>query len=638
MKKIFSYLCLLLSFILAIAALFFSAHKHLLRSDVCLTLALTFAILGFFFLLKSKLLNFNHILSLLLCYLPFAALYSLAMIRGNIKGSALYGTLPIFQVLGTAALIIPTIILLFLLIKNITIQQTYTFIKEHLGIILVCLIFTIFSLDTLHPLPLWDAIFYFSSPNLTINNWNLTLERENIFRMATHQSYAATIFYMIGAYLTPQMPAGLRIINILLTLSSIIFFYSIIIKLTKKYATSRATCAILTSLYAFNPLVLGTVYTFSLDFFLMVFAVWAISALLYRNWILLLFSLLVLTFSKENGITIAAGIGIGWFLSHVLAHLSIRTIFASFIDSYKIFLSFFLVAVVWGVLFIWLPRWTTADHIPFNFNNLTLKLKELYILNFSYLYVVLVILFLIKWIFTKKSEDWRTFVPIIFGYVFFVGSHLYTDTHTHARYMQPHIPFLVSFAIIAICEFFRNTKLLRLFSILFATLFFTQSFRTIDPLTRATFKNINVGSRTLITTAHNNLLVCDSIAYNREGMYLAQAFNKLLSDINYTKNKVILSYGSWSNMFSFITLAQGLVYKKSGILSYQKNKRSTLLNYGWMKSLADLSKYQQFKKIYLIYLPTVESFNLPDEVLQLETVDEGSSSYQGWQINWLRLK
>ena len=174
-----------------------------------------------------------------------------------------------------------------------------------------------------------------------------------------------------------------------------------------------------TAAFIFNPLILGIIYEINLDLPSVCFYIWVLYALMYHKKILLLCSSLFLVFSKETGILLLFGIAVGWGLSW----------FIPLIKSYKekTFRELLKeVPFTTCALFITVPvlmllsmKFTSIwrqdslsgqsqsaqgmETFAFIIENTVIKLKELVVLNFSWILILTGIVCLLVIILQKKK-------------------------------------------------------------------------------------------------------------------------------------------------------------------------------------------------------------------------------------------
>ena len=189
----------------------------------------------------------------------------------------------------------------------------------------------------------------------------------------------------------------LRCINLFLVISSLFFLSAIY----KKILPTKSRCfqAMAVAAFVFNPLILGIIYEINLDLPSVCFYIWVLYALMYHKNILLLCSSLFLAFSKETGILLLFGIAVGWGLSWfipLIKNYKQRTFRELLREVPLATCALFVIAPILMLLSMKFTSIWRQDSLngqsqsaqgmetfAFNIENTIIKLKELFILNFS---------------------------------------------------------------------------------------------------------------------------------------------------------------------------------------------------------------------------------------------------------------
>lgn len=667
----------LLSFLTITASFFYGITYHNRRSIFCFSVAFIFSLIGF--LLTMKLSNDKKKViyqQLFPVYLLFSSFWILSMFsKESVK------TYQVNNYIGLGSLLIPLICLtlFFILQKNV---KYYFYIPiKYFELTILVVFFIALSIPTFTSWTRLDTNTYYTYL-LDGKAWNLSFDTISLFKLGGHQCYGYSLWGLIGVYLTPQSPVGIRIINVLLASISIICFYAILKKL--KLTSSRPIIILLTAAFALNPLILGTIYEINLDLPSTCFYIWAVCFLLYKKNILFLFSTLFLVFSKETGILLLAGIGIGWFISHIYSlYRKYQGSFFKFID-WKVIgifaapLIILLATIKMGLLWrqdkssLGISTSNTMDRIGTDAPNTLIKLKEIFILNFSWIITGVIILtfcIYIVQIFRKKRKfQWnflfdasRGYLLIIISWIFIVAFQFIYITYCHIRYIMPCIIGMIIILAMLVCKAF--SKQVQVFSItVIVCLLFIENFYTLDPISKYVCNTINIGDTKIYTTrtyvrssqniaqtaeTHPELIpyleMTQSALYNRQFMYFEDAFEKFLKTIQYDENTFIavapiydkVADMTWISLFGK-WYTHNLYYNPA---TYQvvEDTSMDLLNLSIITAPNEI-EFDKYTHVYLISFPYNELFDEETYLKQFDFTNTFSIKEKLWRIDVYQLK
>ena len=697
------------SFFIAVICLFvaiyLSLDEHPLRSGIFYILALLSSFLGLLISMRFGKLDSNRSLQLFICYLPFAALWLVAFFSPLTSyDSLLFGKLPIYVLLSFVCLVLPIVLLGYQVMKSHIIGKTFRAIKYHWAIVVVLLIYVLLSIETLSSWAVCNSWEYLHNLQKALP-WNFSTEIIEPFRLCNHQSYAATLWYMVGGYITPQDPAGMRIINILLMASSIACFYAIVLQIVPEQKGKTIISAVLSCLYAFNPMVLGMVFEVNLDIIQIAFVLWLITAFLYNKNALFVFSVFHVVLSKETGVVVLAGFGIGWLLAVLVKTLRAKDklLFKQTITQRGTSIcGLFLGIALPALLYLLTPKWATNSALvdpvinvfELNIPNMFTVIKELYILNFAWVSVLIILAALVLIILSRPKAlkrckdmqhqglgkqvnsssglddirkgyikwDLEKVLPLVGFYVSFLLFILGYFTHPSPRYIGLHIPcftILLVFSLLLVARY-RIKAILSVASAL-TIILLVQNFLTIDPVTLATFKKIDIGKTEIITPRTfvqvGNRIETDSnivssaeltsIAYyNRQHSYFGTTFETFLADIGYNSKTMILvdpTYGisyTYLQFFGKFDSSDGIYYydPKTGDVYQGGGPERLNLKVVPQDSPVKLSDYVGFDRVYYISLPYKEGFSRNIPIQNIRILDSGTVEYRLWEFNYYRIK
>lgn len=549
------------------------------------------------------------------------------------------------------------------------------FIKNY-GITVLIVVFYIFlNLDIFSAWNWTDSLTYARSIESGAGTWNFSLNYLQTFRLGSHVSYAYTLLLYIGHYIFPNRLVGVHIVNLIMAALSIFAFTAILHKLYPKM--NIIIKALLTACLTFSPLFFGLSYTINIDFALFCFFIWFVWTDCYDYKIFKYISIMLVCFSKEFGICL------------VLGYLLIRYIFKYLIlkeDKIKIteFIKneiFCLVGpLMWLTQVIFLSDgWSSIiknstekrvvkGHVITNkFLNtihidndyIVLKLKELFIMNFSWIIIVVAVVFVVFVVFKKaanfkyKFERINSYELAMFvTWIIFIIINCIFFTYLHYRYLQLHIFFYMMLLAFIMERFDIFDVIKSVILVLICACFFIECYSTIDPLTLASFKNINIGSGTIITTRNiscgkvckidpnaadvKNSLFLDGTTYNRQMLGLQTVIEKALTEIGFNGKQLIMvepTYKTEENTIYNLVgyLGYGNYYWNQKSHHITSNKKDTAIDFYYQ--LASIDKLpSKYDSMYFIDLPFDRKF---DDISYLSKYNIESAKtirYGAWSI------
>lgn len=680
-------LCYLLACAAIICSIVLGGTEHPLRSDVMLVVALSLLIAGFCFFMREHRENASKLFQIELCYLPFALLWLLSIGSPYASKDAI-----LIIVLGLVALVVPATVVLVSLLRLATWQGFTKTVKRHAGILIVIVVYIALSLEVLPQVALFDSYEYFSEV-MNALTWSFNFHAIDIFKFCTHQSYGVAPWYMIGGYLTPMDPAGLRIINIMLSCSAIVCFYAIVLKFAVFKDRAFSLSALSTALFAFNPLILGAVFEINLDILKVVFYTWLIASYLYRKDILFAFSALSITFSTESGLVLLFGFGVGWLVGWLIeAHRKSLNFVVVIHQNMNTLISMIGSGIAFVVLFLSSPRWGAGSAeadvtmqaglnvFYFNVDNIVAIFKEMYLLNFSWLLLAVIGIAVIVWLLrTSKFSEFRTLsrarhtgsgrrvplsitdiAPIVGSYIALTGFLLLFVMYHNSRYVSWHVVGLTLLAIYALAYIANRKKTVFVgCSCVLAVLMLVQSFFTIDPVTLKSFKNFSTGQSTVVTTRifylskegltkDPYLVSARELAgpYNRQYSYVGTTLESLLEDIDYDSNTMVLIDPVYEKWATYVLLfgkrsadADEYYYDPaSNRILQMAGPEAFNMKVVDEDAQIDLQEYSEYSRVFFVSMPYRAEFEACQPISGLPILDSGTSEYRLWEMDYYRLK
>lgn len=170
-----------------------------------------------------------------------------------------------------------------------------------------------------------------------------------------------------------------------------------------------------------------------------------------------------------------------------------------------------------------------------------LRLKNIFILNFQWMYWIFILGMLFYSIYRKGKLYQNSYVVSMLITIFgFVGVHCFYITYTHPRYYQPII-LLVGFVGAIMALAYKN-KIITYVMLVITILSFGQNFIGLDKVSENVYATVDIGDGELISTnyAKKELSYSDANVYNLEYTYLKEILREFMEDIEPTEKTMIL--------------------------------------------------------------------------------------------------
>lgn len=554
-KKKYIYFFSVLTMIIG----FFLGIKHVcLVPDVLMIIGFLTSFFGFLLINNKKV----HV-RILPIYLFLSLFWDLSFFR---RFKDLVGIYKVNALVGVVTLNIPLIICLISTIRG---KFELKKIINNKNLICCCIgiFFVLLSLETLPVLTRLDTNIYYNELKEACN-WNMSFSSVSDLFLGGHSCVGYSIFGMSGFFATPNSPIGVRCVNIILVIISIWCFFGIL----QRFIKSDILSGILTATFVFNPLILGIIYEINLDLPQTCFYIWLIYNVLQKDYLYSFISSILLVYSKETGVILLFGVFLGCFFVELNSFIKDKSL--KKID-YKIILIGVLSGVLWIINEVMGLLWrqdsinefsadsdrVKMDSINFSKENIIVKTKEMFLANFSWITILLILICLLLYFGNKKrrksSIDIKKLLPIIISFLLFVMFQYIYVTYIHIRYIMPYlVGLIIIFGVLINAVFDKYSYALGL---LLSIVFLIQSFYTLDPITKTIFSNISVGETQIITTrtyrrSYDNLAMLreddpekmscldmtQSAIYNRQFLYFEFAFEKALEVTEYDDDTLIV--------------------------------------------------------------------------------------------------
>lgn len=431
--------------------------------------------------------------------------------------------------------------------------------------LLVAIVFIVIRLAQFDTLPRWDSETYFAALRKACENYEYDFPSLiNNFFLAGHVSLGYALFLAMGYFIWPNAAQGVYAVNLLLSFAGFCCTWGIL-----RHAVKRKTSLQLL-LAAFliwcMPLTLGTFSGISLDYGIMLFLVFLLYSHIKQQYLLMLFWALVLATTKETGVICLAGYGVicvlqkflyqhGSFRDRGLALLKEKAMWI-LLGSGGAFLLMRALQLLFGK-----SSWGTGisksglhNVFKWQWDYVLLKLQTFFLLNFYWVLALLMLYCVLASAFGKKQrlrylllKNEEICCAIGAAAAFIVFSCIYLT------YNNPRYNVVVEYILALVCVIFvmwtiTEQTVCNLVIGQLCVIMLVQSYYTVDPVTKDVFPKVNTESAfPMVTTGWSGYpsLQADITVYNNQYTYLDKAYDKILSNIGYDENTVLIMWGSY---------------------------------------------------------------------------------------------
>lgn len=650
-----------------------------------------FLIIGNIRLIASRRQEFRHSGTLSLLLLVSALFWDISLVSSRNIHDINLGN----AILGVISLNFSAIYWCYIYLIALSKRRKYSYWRDSIPIILISISYIIFFSANYSVWFKIDSETYASSIAKNAGMWTFSLAHMEPFLMGGHMSYAYAMLATIGELLIPEFGIGIRIINLLLSIATILSFYLI----TDIIWNHNIKLNIfLTLIFTYAPLFYGISYLESTDFPLLCFFTIFLLASFTDNIPLKWLMIVCVCFSKETGIFIVAGEYIGEAISYYVQEngnsKNKNNFFLILFDWDRINIYLSIIAYFCTLLFgsggwannfrrIFKPIDTSGYDIPQypykEWHYPIFKTFECFYMNFYWLIWIVIVVMLVsaglyrrskkisvkEYLYSEKiNKRLKYYIPVLITYLIFYLIGILYLTYIHYRYIQlGHLFYVLTLGIIV--DLIPREKVKQKEWILFPVLilFFVESFVLTDPVTFAFFKKFNVGNGSLISTRQYWYIVLDDengigyyweaddsimtehylaegTEYNRETIGLQRVLEKSFTDIQYTSDKLIVlnNVGGW---------LENTCRELFGVMDasgwFWDPDHKTLVRYDtgipitFVADDANLNDYKYFNEIYYFDFPFNKFHS--SSILSLNNPLSMISEYHGrWKIDIYRLK
>lgn len=377
--------------------------------------------------------------------------------------------------------------------------------------------------------------------------------RMNIHSMSSMAAYSHLAQGYGVLYCMTQMIVGnsnyaMAVTNIAMYLASILAFYGIIKQLLP--IAKEHIYMIGTSIYAFSPFTLGMINYYSLDYATLCLFMCMMYFTMKKEWVLQTVSAFLTCFTKEPAIVAYGGFCMGLVLVDLLKNkgtLGQRLKHLCCMPQYYFMI---LTAILWIITYKFLGGWTAGNGgFETEGTYIIEKCKVLYFLNFSWLFTFIIIIGCIVVFYKKlyKYYDLWWMLPVFGSMFLFTVFSVLFHTVNHARYTGAMPGLLYVCGIVLFCMILKN-RCQEIFMSVVAVIMLLSSYRTIDPVSKLLFQELNTGNGRMITMGLP--IPGDSMIYNKQMLDMEHAFGQAIGEAIKNDYMIILpTYDNNTNLF-----------------------------------------------------------------------------------------
>lgn len=465
---------------------------------------------------------------------------------------------------------------IYIIRKEKMLEKCKNFLLENHYILMLLFMVCIFFIPCFSYWFKSDSNVYYTDIVMKQGNWDFTVGSAlSGFTLGGHLCYGYSFFLTIGQSLFPDNGTGIRLVTLLLYLVTI-FLFSKILKMQFP-SGGKLENVLVTGVFAFTPIVFGILSETNIDFPLLCFWTWFVYCHLSGKQILRLFTGLLTCFSKELGVLFIAGFfvsnyvydlfcikgksGISQKIDSIFQAIRLSDFFTCFSCVFLFFICSIFSKEGWTARTITAPQEIAGNlenTVQFSWTYILIKLKQIFVLNFQWLFLIIaavfLILLLLRRIKLNITQMGFTLFVLFGGFLCF---NFFYFTWPHARYLQIGSFFFCTFLGYSSRLIFENKKILNICLGVILGIHIISCFVLIDPLSYLCFKNINIGNKKIISLTEystlpdtgalmftekenprvdlNNHILRDFVQYNREYTHLEQLIEKMFAEMNYNE-------------------------------------------------------------------------------------------------------
>lgn len=394
------------------------------------------------------------------------------------------------------------------------------------------IIFSLIRLSFLDTIPRWDGSQYFQALINGINTFDLSLKSfMGNFNWYGHPTMGYAFITAISQLLDPTDLLALNVSSVILGLVGIFSFFVVCSKIFGR--KNQVEILLLSTIFSVSPLFVSISTTFGPDFGSVIFFLAFLACFLSDKLILSIFFGCLLVFTKETGAYVY-GLFVLGHLTLVRLNRKTRTLLVPL---------FFLLIYFLSIKFkYWSPdgnsflSWGDGCRFCFGIKrfNIIQNLSVIYILNFNWIYSLVIFTSAIKYFHEtlilrhrpKTTLDQNTLYAIIFTLAGLTVFFMIFVIYIMPRYMVLGLPLLIITFYGSFYHLIPSSIHRRILLFILSPLLFIQTFKTIDPVSKAVFGSYQFGNHQVLKIGTEYL--ADGLVYNTQYIYIQRLLDKFI--------------------------------------------------------------------------------------------------------------
>lgn len=425
-------------------------------------------------------------------------------------------------------------------------------------------------------------------------------------------------------------------------------------------------------IFMFSPWVCGMSTYYIYDFLIYCFFPLLMYFYCRKNWIGFSSIGILIVFSRAPGIVIFGSVCVAMLINEILQMrkkdppVGLRQICKQIVFDPKYWFFISIAVVFLGVYLS--GRDTNRKygdvHAGIDIQHIIHLLKIFTLSNYLWIFFLLtIVLFIFVFLLKKQTVSDR-----ICSFVFVIGIadillilfYCLAVTYRMPRYMDSHISVLFICGTLLLL-LFRNEWVFYATSFSLSVLLFIASFRMIDPVSLAVFRNINVGDHNIVqfenskSDSFGDAIICNREYYSYE-VLLGKAMTYVVSDKE-KDDEIMFSLGEQDSTWGFSggryswLLREGRHYfaefydkRINGMANgynYEYNDSTDMIpvdiHYIFPKeTVEEALKISDSEFFYYIYMPTLNAEKEKEIYQKFDILEEKQFEFRGWKMNCIK--
>lgn len=411
----------------------------------------------------------------------------------------------------------------------------------------------------------WDAGEYYYALGDACQSFSYSLsDFFNNFRLCNHTTLGFSLLMAPGEFLNPRGIVGVLLINLFLTIGSGICLYVLLKKIFTQLSDRYLVGIIL--IYSITPFFLGSFGYLTPDYIVPITFIFALTAEYKKEYLLQFFWLAIMANTKEFSIIII----FGYFFAKMI-YILIKNIYEKknflkpLLQNTSLWIGFlsgmfyFLILCLQGGI-LWKGGNPDSNTVAFsntgincfgiNFPYIIFRLKQHFILNFSWIFTLLLLVSIILfWVKTVKhdkddmSGDKEFLISFSGALCFAMVANLVYITAGAYRYCTFFFALYPIFVLLFCYDTLRRyvyPKLRMVITMVIISLLMIESYIHIDPVSRIAFDTASTGSWYTVLTNYEHTKFGNDLCNNYQYTFVDKSFDKMLREIEYDGSQDII--------------------------------------------------------------------------------------------------